>query len=274
MGVLRTEKNAIVGFDFTAWVSSGWTVEKVVAECNLWSKHWVFQLEACPTTGNLHYQGRMSLRKKSRKTPDVDWIWSITSIPAHGGFDYVMKDETRVEGPWDDKDQIVPLRSHIKKMLESIKPWQQRIIDISKVRDLDYINVLIDNEGLNGKTSVCDYLQYLGLSLMVPSGIEDYKVMVEFCASQKGKQVYMFDVPRALDMNKSKIFFSAIEQIKSGNLFNTRYKGCWQFIERPVVWIFCNEEVNTSLLTRKRWKLWNISPETDDLEEFRPASRQ
>lgn len=77
---------------------------------------WCFQLEKAPTTGGLHFQGRMSLKAKTRagalwKTLTSTWNWTIaldalsqTSRANMGNNLYVIKEDTRVKGPWSDKD--------------------------------------------------------------------------------------------------------------------------------------------------------------------------
>ena len=86
---------------------------------------WVFQEELGKGTtlnpqGYEHFQGRVSLMKKKR-AKDAITAWN-EALPQTGGgtglhltpttnemylkkdFNYAMKDETRVDGPWTDED--------------------------------------------------------------------------------------------------------------------------------------------------------------------------
>ncbi len=69
---------------------------------------YVFQLEKCPETGRLHYQGYMEFDKKYRLST-LRLRWVVVGPPPHfdlrrgtqdQAIEYCSKEETRMSGPW------------------------------------------------------------------------------------------------------------------------------------------------------------------------------
>lgn len=76
-------------------------------------KKWCYQLELS-ASGRYHYQGRFSLKSKTRLTGLVK-LWkgahfSVTSNENRTNNFYVEKTETRIDGPWKDSDKKKPLQ--------------------------------------------------------------------------------------------------------------------------------------------------------------------
>ena len=129
----------ICTYDFTVHENHNpWKLDThtMIKHLNEWAKKWAFQLEKCPTTDRLHLQGRMSLIKKLR--PDeliaqCDWRADFrpTCSTVHKGckFNYVMKAQTRVEGPWIDTEYEEPpvLTRQLVAFQDKVKyPWRHR----------------------------------------------------------------------------------------------------------------------------------------------------
>ncbi len=73
-------------------------------------KKWCFQLEE-GDGGYIHYQGRISLKVKSRHGPQRTGAhWSPTTNENRDNNFYVTKPETRINGPWKDTDPYIPLQ--------------------------------------------------------------------------------------------------------------------------------------------------------------------
>lgn len=108
-------QSQIVGFDFTLPKNDNWPdINVVVTHLREWCKHYVFQEER-GDSGYEHWQGRVRLIKARRwneikgkfcpggnVTPTVDKQFQEKT------FTYVMKADTRVAGPWDDRDYEEP----------------------------------------------------------------------------------------------------------------------------------------------------------------------
>lgn len=241
-------------------------------ECKF--KKWCFQLEKGSNTGYLHWQCRVSLEGRGERDPrwmlqGINCHWSVTSKGNTLGkqfYNYCTKDFTRIEGPWTDKDDkgkdtFIP--SHLKNI--TLLPFQQTIINLSKIPDTRFCNVVIDPTGNLGKTTCAQIAELCHDGFMMPP-INDGKEMVQnlcgYCMSTKRRicSPVMIDMPRAMSKSKSHTygFFSGIEQIKNCKLYDTRnkYKSWW--IESPSIWVFTNEKPSTSLLSKDRWIYWTI----------------
>lgn len=252
------------------------------------AKHWVFQLEQCPSTGRLHYQGRMSLIKKKREgelgamladTPLRGLHVKPTATANRTNFDYVMKLDSRVDGPWSDATWKDPpyIPRQYRGLLERLWPWQKSVLDSRNNFDDRVVNMIVDLRGCNGKSTVASLgdLHYGGIDLP-PVG--DHKELLQCCCDiLMAKQcrdpgLVFVDLPRSLTMDVKKFapFMTAIEQIKKGKVFDMRfhYKEWW--FDSPQVWVFANHPPNLDFMSKDRWRLFVI----DGFKNLRPISRE
>lgn len=265
-------KNAVCPWDFTL-SQKGVTVEELKTKLKDTCKSWCFQLEKGKETDYLHYQGRVSLKVKSRKGPALfpGIHWSPTSKANQDNMFYVTKDDTRVEGPWADTDKEI----YIPKQYRDIKlyPYQQQIIDSRNIFDVRCIDAIIDFDGNNGKSTVAALGEILYGGIDCPA-INDCTKLVQYvynyCMDNdvRDPKLIFMDLPRA--MNKESLYgmYSAIEQLKKGKLVDDRNHGkCW-WIDAPRVWVFSNHVPDLSLMSTDRWRLWTINKDTKTLERF------
>lgn len=236
-------------------------------------KKWVFQLEK-GDSGYEHWQGRFSLIKKRqihivkklfKEIPVPNYLAPTTNEEHRKEFFYVMKEDTRIEGPYKDGladvDNIyIPRQFRDKKLYE----WQQTIIDSAKVFDDRIINLIYDPVGNQGKStvaSICE-LKYGGID-MPP--LNDYKELIalacDICTDKqiRDPKIILFDMPRAVKKDQLYGLYSAIEQIKKGKLYDCRYHYKSWWIDSPQIWVFTNKYPETEMLSADRWKIWQIS---------------
>lgn len=182
-----------------------------------------------------------------------------------------MKEDTRVDGPWtsegDEAEKPMPWDIALIKQL---RPWQQKLLDISKVRELRQINVILDRGGNSGKTTFQRYMLWYKHAQMVPF-CNDYKDLLRMVMDMPKSPCYMMDMPRAIKKDKLGQLYSAIETIKGGYAFDDRYHFKQEMFDPPVMMIFTNYLPDFDMLTADRWVLWKIVE--DDLvrcgnEEF------
>lgn len=225
-------------------------------------KKWTFQKEEGSKTGFLHYQGRVSLKVKNRLSgvinlfKEIPMRWSITSTENRDNCFYVLKDDTRVEGPWSDSDEVIYIPRQIRD-IDNLYPWQEKIIKISKKWDTRTIHCIIDLEGNNGKTSLMTYMMVHKLGEIIPF-CNDYRDIMRFVMDMPTSNCYLIDMPRAI--NKEKLFqmWSGIETVKNGYAFDDRYHFRRKIFDCPQIFVFMNTPPNKNLLSRDRWKLWTI----------------
>lgn len=228
-------------------------------------KKYVFQLEQGETTGYKHYQGRISLIKKHRKTEILKFFTpnylepSVNATFYAGDMFYVMKDETRLDGPWDERSEKKIYIPRQIREIQSLKPWQQSIIDDSKVWNTRTINLLYDDQGNIGKSIIKTYIGVHQIGRSLPF-TNDYKDMLRMVMDTEKKPLYIIDIPRALKKEHMFNFFSAIETLKDGYAYDDRYSFKEEYFDCPNIWVFTNVIPDLQLLSKDRWKFWQVNP--------------
>lgn len=263
-------------------------------------KQFAFQLERGNENGLMHYQIHCALIKKSIKSTLLDNLCKALNCekcdaPQHiaplskeaykqAKFSYVMKEDTRVEGPWTDKDFInekliepvfIPPQYNIP--MEDFMPFQKSIWDstlFTEEMKTDYrkldtrgTNLLVHPKGDSGKSTIAAICELKGNGLILPT-VTDAKQLIEaacdMCiAKHQRYPAFFIDLPRAMfeTLTRKQLceIFSAIESLKNGKLFDLRnkYKDWW--IASPCIWVYCNELPDLRLLTRDRWRIWKIN---------------
>lgn len=251
-------------------------------------KKWVFQEEACPTTGRKHYQGRGSLFKKKRQ-PELCNLLNDTPLR---GMDvsecssnsrsnemfYALKYDTQVNGPWSDTTWKEPayIPRQFRGLIDRLFPWQKFVLDSRTEFNDRVVNMIVDTSGCNGKSTVAALgdLHYGGIDLP-PVG--DHKELLQCCCDilmakeDRDPGLVFVDLPRSLTMDPKKFapFMTAIEQIKKGKVFDMRfhYKEWW--FDSPQVWVFANHPPNVDCMSADRWRFYRI----DAFKNLRPMSK-
>lgn len=265
--------NPIFVYDVTVWCDKK-TKDETVALFNEYAKHWVFQKEACPTTGTLHYQCRISLKAKRRECEIVkSWAaigWAgcykikPTSNDASRNFDYVMKTETRLEGPWADNDPEPPYIPRQVREMGELKGWQKDVAKDIGVWDTRHINCVINSGGNVGKSSLAGYLLAHGKGRKVPP-MGSYEDLMKLLLSMPQASFYLIDIPRGIDTKskEKKGMYAAIESLKDGYVWDNRYEWKERYFDCPNVWVFTNHVPDVTCLSADRWVFWKIEDEAN-----------
>ena len=131
------------------------------------AKKWVFQLEQGEQTGYRHYQGRVSLIKKTTKNGALklldnkfNYLEPTSTVEHRKTAFYVMKEQTRIKEPETDIDYIkrkaLFIPKKFKKLLTEIKPFQQSIIN--HPLNERQCNLIIETAGNLGKSTLLKHL--------------------------------------------------------------------------------------------------------------------
>lgn len=259
-------------FDFTLKKDGNDDPHAIIANLKEWCKKWVFQDEKSDS-GYEHFQGRVSLIKKNRlgelvnKTKDVfpGIHWSITSNAVHEGqnFNYVMKADTRVAGPWSDKEYEEPpvLTRQLKTFNEQeMRPWQKQVSEMVKELDDRSIKLIVDHEGNSGKSIFSEYLEYHGHAYEIPP----FRLMEDIMQCVMGiktQSCYVIDMPRAMKKDKLSEFYSGLEALKNGVCYDKRYSFKKRRMDRPQVLVFTNVDPCWEYMSRDRWEIWDMTPD-------------
>lgn len=261
-------------WDFTL-SSADYKYQDVLGKLKNIAKKGTFQLEQGELTGYEHFQGRISTKKKYRLNELIKLNlfkgihWSPTSNENKNNYDYVTKDYTRVDGPWDlaAKEQYIPRQYRDIKL----RKWQQEVIDISKTFNDRIINIIYDEHGNIGKSTLASVCDLTGQSLDLPPVNDAKDLLALACDICEAKNLRcpnpcFVDMPRAVRKDKLFGIYSAIEQIKKGKLYDLRYKYKEWWIDSPSIWVFTNVLPDMELLSSDRWKIYCV--ENDELKEF------
>lgn len=263
------------------------TPEEMKATFNELATHWCFQLERGSNAGKLHYQCRVIMEPKqygatmltilSARKPyeakDIDLKPESNASVAQGGLAfYVLKDETREDGPWYDPSYKKPKPAPVyegKDLAVMKKPFcfQATIINMVKADPDDRtIHWIYNKKGCAGKSKLMKYLRFKDYDFArVPLGTA---TQIKTCVIAKGaKAIYMVDLPRVRG-NDERIteVFSALEEIKNGWVVGAMFgKDDELLMEPPHVFIFSNEVPNMAIASPDRWKIYTLYNHNDDV---------
>ncbi len=235
---------------------------------NVYAKKWIFQLEEGLDTKYLHYQIKWDLRSKMRGSSLSHLLRDagITGFhlsPSHDkSFKYVMKDLTRVAGPWRDEPPLPPKM----KVVEDTKHGWQSSLEAMPFDDRKVIFVC-DPVGGNGKSTWSQYRAWKHDSVLVKQWQHPSQVTQAIFAQLPTDEKYVdhceiiVDCTRAsLSEDGRKELASALEGAKDGFIQEFRYKYQRKYLGSTRLIVFSNWRFTKSdHLSRDRWSCWSIS---------------
>jgi len=221
-------------------------------------KKWAFQEEK-GESGYSHFQGRVSLKVKKRlselKSP-FGIHWSPTSKACCGDDFYVTKEESRVNGPWTSDDEIIYIPRQIRE-INSLRPWQQSVLNYLGVWDTRCINLVFCPHGNIGKSILVGWCRAHKLARALPP-CNDHKDIMRMVCDLPTAKSYIIDMPRSMNKDRLYGFYSGIETIKDGFAYDDRYSYKEKVFDCPNIWIFSNTLPDEEMLSRDRWKIWEV----------------
>lgn len=236
---------------------------------NGWCSKYVFQKEQ-GDTGYVHWQCRVSLIKKRRMAevltiivPKVGGHWSPTSSKVHaaGSFNYVLKEDTKLAGPWTEKSFLDPpkLTRQLKIfMAQEKRAWQSGLENMIRIEDDRKIILIYDTVGNSGKSIFAEYLEYHRLALELPP-LRAFEDLLQFAYGFDDQKAYLVDMPRAMKKDKLSEFYSGLECLKNGVVWDKRYAAKKRRMDRPQVVVFTNTLPAWEFMSIDRWSCWKMS---------------
>lgn len=245
------------------------------AEMAKYAKKWVVQLEKGEQTGYEHWQGRLSLIKKKRKSELIalcnqdgnvlpNFLAETISKEHQRAAFYCMKQDTRIDGAWSDVD-YAKANVYVPRQFRGLTlyPWQKTVIDSGNVFCDRTVDCIVDTSGCNGKSTVARLCMLNGKGIKLPCHNDGIKLIQAACNMLTARELrdpsHIFvDMPRAMGKDRLLGLYTAIEEIKGGYVYDERnhYKEWWY--DSPRIWVFTNQIPDFSLLSADRWKLWKI----------------
>ncbi len=244
----------------------GLDFHRVARLLNDWCKKWVFQREV-GAGGTEHLQCRISLVKKKRYDEVISQVplkghWSRTCTTVHKGqnFNYVMKADSRVQGPWCDTDyeEPPPLTRQLRNFMQhSMRPWQTQVLGWCDEEDDRSIKMIYDTVGNSGKSIMAEYLEYHEKAFELPP-MRVMEDIMQFVYSFKTQKVYLIDMPRAMKKDKLGEFYAGLECLKNGVCYDKRYCGKKRRMDRPQIIVFTNVLPEWSFMSADRWEVFEM----------------
>jgi len=259
-------KKYVCLWDFTAPANlPGISKDGIINNLALHAKMWAFQLEAGAESGYAHFQGRVSLNEKTRNPRNVlpaGVHWSPTSTANGKSFSYVLKEDTRVDGPWSNQVAEAPPPGPPRQIAflneENMYPWQKQIVASAKEFDSRVVDIVVDKKGCQGKSVIKTFIGFNKIGRPVPF-VNDYRDIMRMIMGTPASPMYLIDIPRAIDKKHLFQLFAGIESIKDGYAYDDRYTFKEMYFDSPRVWVFTNVDPDPALLSRDRWRVWCIN---------------
>lgn len=223
-------------------------------------KKFVYQLEL---TGdwNWHYQGQLNLKtKKTEKTIVNDFQeqfpgvhFSKASTAGRKALqDYCLKDTTRKAGPWADHAIY-----RGQDLYTDPYPWQSELTTMCIGESDDRtIHWIYDKGGNSGKTKFAKLMAYKHKAgVMAYSKTSDLLNFVY----KSDATIFIFDLTRAkpLDIGGGDLY-AALESIKNGMVFNSKYETGCKLFAPPHVLVFANCKPELQNLSADRWRFHSL----------------
>ena len=232
-----------------------------------WCSHFAFQLER-GESGYEHWQCRVQLIHKktcaamlSDIIPAIGGNWQVTSNGVHTGpkhFSYVTKEDTRIDGPWDDTSLVQekpPLTRQLQRFMEhEFYPWQATCWKLVQEEDDRWIHLFFDEVGNVGKSVFLEFLEYQGLAFEMPP-LRHLEDIMEFAHSFPPQKAYIIDMPRGMKKDKLADFYAGLETMKNGVTYDKRYVGKKRRMDRPQIMVFTNTLPAFEFMSMDRWRI-------------------
>lgn len=199
---------------------------------------YLYGRETCPTTGNTHLQGFIHLKKPMRLT-ELKIIGKPHFEPCKGSEEQNTKYCSK-EG--DVMKWGYPIeKSDYKELYDLIEPtydWQIEILDIlkSKANCRDIYWYWSHNGGV-GKSQFCKYLHAMHDSVYYTVGKgSDINYLIAQTDMEKSRSIIV-DIARK---RGNKINYEALEDIKTGLIFSSKYETVNKMFKPPHIFCFAN----------------------------------
>jgi len=251
-------------FDFTLNAEMA-SQDKIAETLREWCNKWIFQLEKSES-GYVHYQGRINMMKPKRLEQAIK-LWQDLLPTIHISatsnacktFDYVMKADTRVDGPWNNDQPVQRMTAQLSEFMDlEMYGWQKDVLALCDQQDFRHIHVILDDVGNTGKSIFAEYLEYKGLAYEIPmmNNMED---IMQCAMGIPPQRCYLIDMPRGLKKEKLASFYAGIECLKNGVMYDKRYAFKKRRITRPQILVFTNAMPELQLLSPDRWAIHRIT---------------
>lgn len=211
-------------------------------------KKFHFQLEE-GANGYKHFQGCFSLKNKEY----LGTVKNLIRYDIHlesckswfASVNYVTKDMTRIGGPWSHDTVWI-------KIPQKLLKWQEEVVESIKLPPDDRtICWYWSEQGNIGKTTLCKYLAVMHQATILTN------------ASGKDIAYALPDHPKIVCFNlvrsqETYFNYTALEEVKDGLMFSSKYKSKTRIFNSPHVLVFANWQPCKEKLSSDRWVITDL----------------
>lgn len=223
------------------------------------AKKLVFQLERGEENGTPHYQGYIYFGNARYLGAVCNALGGKLHLEVpRNDFavqQYVQKEKTAEDGPWGYGIPGVQSCTEELKVIRNLYPWQQEVVDmVNRPANDRQIHWYWDSKGCKGKTALCKFLchEYKDDCIFLQGKEADAKCGVFKWMLEKGKYpgIVIFGFPRGKEHFVS---YAAMEAIKDGIFFNTKYEVGMCLGNAPHLIVVANFPPDYNQLSDDRW---------------------
>lgn len=143
-----------------------------------------------------------------------------------------------------------PVESH------PLREWQQKLVEMLKLPpNPRHVIFVVDEKGNAGKTWFARYYEAVYGESMRITPARKADMIYGIYSTSKQFKVYFIDIARSrMDNEGKKLFpYELMEELKNGELFNSKYNSCVFRFHVPHVVCFSNEDPSPDMLSADRY---------------------
>ncbi len=236
-------------FTLNNWSEKEIGTIKLIKRCE-----WFYGIEV-GESGTKHLQGFL-MYKSARSFMSIKKLLPRAHIEIMRGtkqdnIDYCMK-----EGKYETN---IKVRKGVIDKFTSYKPhkWQSEILEIIKGEvDDRCIYWYWEEQGNVGKSCLVKHMIMKHNALVISGKESDIKYGIAEWVKEKDLEIVCIDIPRS---SINRISYKAIERIKDGFFYSTKYESGMCVFNPPHVLVFANSEPKEDMMSLDRWKVVKIT---------------
>lgn len=173
----------------------------------------------------------------------------------NSSIQYCMKDDTKDTGGIRHSSHVPILRDPMDGLVW--KTWQTEVIGIIKsVPDSRKIYWYYEYKGCTGKSTLAKHIimKYKNATYVAGKSGDMLYALTTVLDKNPFIDTIIIDIPRCVE----NISFNALEQIKNGMIFSTKYESGMKVFNPPHVICFSNELPKLEKMSQDRWVVRQI----------------